>query len=778
MSVKSIEIQNEYLPCNKINLNFMNQENHLFRELLVFGRNGTGKSTMSSMINEYKVNPEVDGICIEYNDDLDEKPEFLIFNENFIDKHIKFSDSNNLEAIVMFGEQADIDTRINILEKRKETFKIRINYYENEINSYDYQVELNKVLNHLRGDNNWAGRQKAINNKAKKNKNVDYNRLNEVLKYRNHESIEKLHEDLANQKELIKSYEDKQESYEIRNVEGINEDSQKLILNILKKDDSIKFTEKIDKKVEKIFEEYGNSYITELDQYLKRNPEYCKTCLRPLDIEYINNLRNKLKDVFQNDLLEEKTIEINQIADNIFIDRQDIQNNVVDTKKLNSLIKSLNVESSKIKGLLKDKINNLNKLIEYKFDDYNKILVEIDKEIEKLNEEIRIHNNKIKNILKIKDDYTEINYKIAYKEIENVYSDYIEKQQEYEEFNSKLKRWKSLERKINERINKLNIKQKQTSIALDIMNKELALIFFDENRLVLNGKDNYYEILVRGHSIPLSKLSTGEKNVLALVYFFSLINREKRVKELYKNVFFIVLDDPISSFDFENKIGIYNYLRKQCKIIFSNNEYSQIMLTTHDMEVYSNFEKVFLDIVLNNGKSLTKKVNKYILTENGLENDRKGKKNNIYNSQLNAIYEFACGKQNELETYIGNTMRRVLEAFSTFKYEVGIDRLRTDENIIGLINNSKLNSFFENYLFRLILNNESHHEDDYKGITDKNLIEYLTLTEKIKTAKLLILFLYELDNIHVIKHLSSNNNNLEIKSQIEIWEEELINLTK
>nr|BFF32743.1 hypothetical protein KUHPSE09_00290 [Staphylococcus epidermidis] len=310
------------------------------------------------------------------------------------------------------------------------------------------------------------------------------------------------------------------------------------------------------------------------------------------------------------------------------------------------------------------------------------------------------------------------------------------------------------------------------------MNKELALIFFDENRLVLNGKDNYYEILVRGHSIPLSKLSTGEKNVLALVYFFSLINREKRVKELYKNVFFIVLDDPISSFDFENKIGIYNYLRKQCKIIFSNNEYSQIMLTTHDMEVYSNFEKVFLDIVLNNGKSLTKKVNKYILTENGLENDRKGKKNNIYNSQLNAIYEFACGKQNELETYIGNTMRRVLEAFSTFKYEVGIDRLRTDENIIGLINNSKLNSFFENYLFRLILNNESHHEDDYKGITDKNLIEYLTLTEKIKTAKLLILFLYELDNIHVIKHLSSNNNNLEIKSQIEIWEEELINLTK
>lgn len=242
-----------------------------------------------------------------------------------------------------------------------------------------------------------------------------------------------------------------------------------------------------------------------------------------------------------------------------------------------------------------------------------------------------------------------------------------------------------------------------------------------------------------------------------------------------------MLDDPISSFDFENKIGIYNYLRKQFKSIFSNNEYSQIMLTTHDMEVYKNFEKVFEDIVLDNGDKLTKRANKYILTVNGLENDRNGKKNNIYNLQLNAIYDFAIGKLNvqaELENYIGNTMRRVLEAFSTFKYRTGIDSLRTDKNIINLITNSKLNTFFENYLFRLILNNESHNEDNYKGITDKALIEYLTLNEKVKTAKLLILFLYELDDMHVIKHIDNSNDKNDVVSQIETWKEEIIKLTK
>ncbi|MDT3995085.1 hypothetical protein RPO40_08520, partial [Mammaliicoccus fleurettii] len=106
--------------------------------------------------------------------------------------------------------------------------------------------------------------------------------------------------------------------------------------------------------------------------------------------------------------------------------------------------------------------------------------------------------------------------------------------------------------------------------------------------------------------------------------------------------------------------------------------------------------------------------------------NRNGKNNNIYSSQLNTIYDFALGKQDSLENYIGNTMRRVLEAFSTFKYKLGIDNLRTDKNIINQIDNNKLNSFFENYLFRLILNNESHLEDDYKGATDKGLIEYLT----------------------------------------------------
>ena len=95
-----------------------------------------------------------------------------------------------------------------------------------------------------------------------------------------------------------------------------------------------------------------------MSEYLKSKPEYCKTCLRPLDDEYINNLRDKLKYVFQNDLLEETTNEINKIVNEIITDRKEVQNNHVETNKINNLIKHLNLESLKIKELLKDKMNS------------------------------------------------------------------------------------------------------------------------------------------------------------------------------------------------------------------------------------------------------------------------------------------------------------------------------------------------------------------------------------------------------------------------------------
>lgn len=777
MAIKNIKLTNDYLPYNNLELNFSNGNGGLIRELLIFGRNGTGKSTIANTIEKYKDNNESNNeLVIEYLSETSNKSKILTFNEGFIEKNIKFSENDSLKAIVMFEEQGNIENKIKAQKKRLDRINSLKVEYDTKVDVYNEKANLEKVLKLLKGDKKWAGRARLFENESKQNKKVDKKVLQRVLDYKNSEEIVDLLKQLESQKELIQKYKNEFKLEELPMFKGIGIRLEKRINRVLKDINNIKFTESIDSNIEKIFEEYGNNYLQELDEYFKSKPSICKTCLRPLDDKYMQNLRDKLKIVFRNDLLEEKIQKINSLLQTVPEEISTIHINNINTNKINLFIKEINKENKKINELLYLKAQNLNSVFEYNFEKYKEKYRKLNDEVKRLNIEIKEYNDEIDRVNEHKNKYANINYKLAYKEIEHEYSNFNDKKNEYKSHSLKSLKCTNLIKKLKSRIKKLKIKQAQTSIALEMMNRELALIFFDKDRLVLSEKNNHYEILVRGKNIPLSKLSTGEKNVLGLVNFFSLLNNEKKLIEIYKDNYFLILDDPISSFDFENKIGIYNYLRKQFKFIFNKNEYSQILLTTHDMEAYYNFEKVFQDIVNANGKRLISKVNKHILTENGLENDKKNQVSNIYNYQMNLIFEFAKGNKNEIENYIGNTMRRVCEAFSTFKYQCGIDFLRTDKSITGLINEDNLREFFENYLFRLILNNESHHEDDYKGVTDKDVMNYLTLTEKIKTAKFVILFLYKLDKLHVLKHLSRYNTIDETNSIIVNWEQEVNNI--
>ena len=126
--------------------------------------------------------------------------------------------------------------------------------------------------------------------------------------------------------------------------------------------------------------------------------------------------------------------------------------------------------------------------------------------MKRLNIEIKEYNDEIDRVNEHKNKYANINYKLAYKEIEHEYSNFNDKKNEYKSHSLKSLKCTNLIKKLKSRIKKLKIKQAQTSIALEMMNRELALIFFDKDRLVLSEKNKHYEILVRGKNIPLSKL--------------------------------------------------------------------------------------------------------------------------------------------------------------------------------------------------------------------------------------------------------------------------------
>lgn len=766
MSIKNIKIANNYLPYKELDLNFIDGNGVLIRELLIFGRNGTGKSTIAKAIadNEKNKSDNSTEVNIEFNSSDITQPNYFIFDENFMRDKIRFSENDNLEAIVMFDEQKGFVDDIELCQNNLDRNIIINQKYGGLIESYNPGKALNNVLQVLKGENNWAERANRINSKSKQNKRVDKAVLDRILKYENNEKLEDLFNELNEKRALILTFSNEEKIDNINSFENLNIELIKEIECTLKEKPAIEFSGNLDSDLDIIFEEYGNQYLKDLNKYFETEPNICKTCFRPLDKEYIENLRSKLKKAFENEVIETQIKKIEDIIVKLPKEYNPIEINNIKTKELNYSIKELNNELNQIVKILKEKAMNINKEYSYNLSKYDEITEKINKLVSDKNKEINNYNKKIDELHLHIEEYESINNKIAFIEIKKEYENYQEKKLKNEMNNKLYLKSNKLVEERKKVIATLKIQQKQTQIAL-------------KNRLVLEGMEGHYKILTRSKNIPLSKLSTGEKNVLALVYFFSLINKEKKTNQFFKENNFIMLDDPISSFDFENKIGIYNYIRKQFKDVYSKNKYSQILITTHDMEVYYNLEKVFQDIILDNGKKLTNRVNKYVLTEIGLESDKKDKLNNIYSNQVKFIYEFANGNKDEAENYIGNTMRRVCEAFSTFKYRCGIDNLRTDKIVIETIDSEELKIFFENYLFRLILNNESHESDRSKGITDQNIIDYLTLNEKKKTAKLVILFLYKLDNIHIIKQLVSKNNEIEqVKNIIDDWEKEITNL--
>lgn len=288
-------------------------------------------------------------------------------------------------------------------------------------------------------------------------------------------------------------------------------------------------------------------------------------------------------------------------------------------------------------------------------------------------------------------------------------------------------------------------KRQVTEEYLNRINQQAARIFFDNERIVFTkSKDNLYEVKSRGSVLKnLQALSTAEQNIINLIYFFLKVHAEIEL-DSDKNVL-IVLDDPISSTDFENKIGIYSYLREQIRILSDlKNINLTCLVLTHDEEVFYHFDKMFDDLGQKNIKRLELSNNKKLVEIS--------KEVNFYSRQIADLYLFALGYKEELASYVGNIMRKVLEGYSTFNYAIGMDKLPKFEGLKNRLSDED-REVFENYLYRLVLNSESHKTDNSKLSNPMPGRDYFSIIEKRNTAKIILCLLYRLDNLYVERHL-------------------------
>ena len=272
------------------------------------------------------------------------------------------------------------------------------------------------------------------------------------------------------------------------------------------------------------------------------------------------------------------------------------------------------------------------------------------------------------------------------------------------------------------------------------LNQEFSKIFFDSKRLRIDKRGNIFSREDIYGAVHFTKLSTAEKNIINLVYSF--LELENLIKDRELKSLLVVIDDPISSIDYSNKVGLFTFFRNKIESLSSMYSETKFIICTHDEEIYYHFYKIFDDL-----KCYSKKnISLLELTYEGLI--KRESEYNFYKQQINSVYKYALGLEPELSLYIGNTMRRVLEAYSTFNYNLGPSEISTNQELLSKIKDKTEREFFKAYMYRLILNSDSHSSDRVRR-SSSNYSEMFSNEEKRRTAQLLLGFLYRLDSFHI-----------------------------
>ncbi|MBQ7632671.1 MAG: AAA family ATPase [Alphaproteobacteria bacterium] len=294
----------------------------------------------------------------------------------------------------------------------------------------------------------------------------------------------------------------------------------------------------------------------------------------------------------------------------------------------------------------------------------------------------------------------------------------------------------------------LQEKSSDVGLAIEKINNALNYIFFTSGRFSVELKENKYYLKSNGENVLPKNISVGERNIIALCYFFTQIMSNKDTNAFYQDENLIIIDDPVSSFDFENKVGIISYLRYQIDSIIFGNKNSRVVVFSHDLETIYHLEKVGSEIC--NKSNSNSNVKKFKLENKVLRPCPKGISGE-YESLLRKIFNFATNEDNE-SLEIGNIIRRVLEAFSSFVYKEGIEKISLNTDVLSVLENHS--KFFENLMYRLVLHGESHYEEQIKSMHDNfNFYKFISEDEKRDIAKHILCFLYLLNKAHLKAYL-------------------------
>lgn len=751
---------------------------------LIYGKNGSGKSTISRGFRKITGDEELqiesmelldaDGSTIEVCEE--EKNNTYVFNEEFIEDNIKIED-DGLSAIVVMGAVKDVDDKIKQIQPTYEKSLSEaqaqqevFNKYKDSDNNLCPEYYINKMQEALKGDNSWASRDAKIrNNKTNSKVRRDtYTQFVELHPTKSRDELVLVYDATMKKLEAAKSGSKRIETV-VPTLETF-EDTENDIVNLLK--------EKIEKPVlsereKSLFhilqDDNGNQKLTNIkNHFTGPQKTTCPFCFQDVDEKYADDLVQSIEKILskkveehQGKLLKARLsiFEVNLVAFNELSPEK--------VKECETKIGVLNSSIEQVNELINQKIENVYKPIlnegfclKNKYD-------ECVASLEELEEARKVFNEKTTATKPLIKELTNVNNEIAYYDLKELYEKYqkqiVEKKIE-EEKSNKLNQTANDLRK---QIEVLEQEKKNARIAMKAINDDLAYIFFSKTRLRIDYDHDKYVLYSHERLVEPGNVSVGERNAIGLCYFFNRIMENKDEEKVFNSKYLLVIDDPVSSFDMENRIGILSYLKYKLGQYLKGNDKSKFLLFTHDMQTFYDMRHFVLELLSSKYK---KGASKYV-RDWELKNKSVDKidiqKRNEYTALLGTVFDYADAEEidTQYSVSIGNVMRKVMEAFGTFVYKKGMAQLSTDESIMANLSKED-QAYYENLMYRLVLNTGSHMEEKVKTIDDMNFFDYISDADKQRTARDVICFLYKINPLHVKAHLQGKENAVE---KIETW---------
>lgn len=665
---------------NSINISEVasyNADDHVMKDLgrinFVFGANGTGKTTISRVLD----NPGDFPTCsIDW--EHGQVQTCKVYNVDFVKNTL--TSLSEMPGIFTLGQ--DDSNKRNEINRMQELIK----------NENEKKVKTNIAL---QGENGRGGKREELalliqkytdriwKQKTKYSKSLIITGLEGFLgskaRFR-----EKILEQYAKKQEAPVTYDqllEKASTVFDKNVSLFDLIPEPDFTRILKLAKSAILIKKIvgkeDVDISEMVKKLGNNdWVKSGMVYLDRSEGICPFCQRSLEKDF----RVKLEEYFDDSYVEALR-EISSIKKDYSDECEEIILHLNELLNQNLPFIDNEALSIQVNSLSKIFSDNL-KLIEYKYShasepvelvDCNASINIINNLIKTANEKISNHNEMTANIESEKKELSSQIWKFVTYEIKDDITDFVKERVKIENeitgLEQEIKKIDELIKIHGEELTQLQNGTTGVEATRNAINEQLEKFGYTGFRLG-EGMDRYSYSIVRDNGqVVNDTLSEGEQNFITFLYFYFMLKGSLENTGTIDNKV-VVIDDPVSSMDSDALFIISSLIRDLfSEICEGKGNIVQLFIMSHNLYFYKevSFTKGFK-------KGITRQMKYWVVQKRDGFSSIESRQNNPVSSTYEVLWERIKTAKKYPESCningLQNTMRRILEHY--YKYYGGI----------------------------------------------------------------------------------------------------------